>query len=105
MELILVLEYLMSSYIFLLLDSLIGECIVEYKLEDEILISIAGGIVLILLFVYWLLLLRISCEDFVENDINLLLLGTYSYGMNTLLIIIVEMEKVGKCNVYLCYFQ
>ena len=81
-----------------------GEYIVEYELEEEILITIVDGIVLILLFLCWLLLLSVSCEDLVENDINLLLLGTYSCGMNTSLIILVGIEKFGKFNVYLLLF-
>ena len=47
------------------------------------------------------MLLSISCEDVVENDITLLLLGTYSHGINTSLMIIAGMEKVRKFNVYL----
>ena len=81
-----------------------GEYIVEYELEEEILITIVDGIVLILLFLCWLLLLSVSCEDLVENDINLLLLGTYSCGMNTSLIILVGIENFGKFNVYLLLF-
>ena len=47
------------------------------------------------------MLLSISCEDFVENDITLLIWGTYSYGMSTSLMIIVGMETVGTFHVYL----
>ena len=47
------------------------------------------------------MLLSISCEDVVENDITLLLLGTYSHGINTSLMIIAGMEKGWNCNVYL----
>ena len=104
MELFLPLEYVMSSYIFLLWGLPMGRYIVEYELEEEILITIVDGIVLILLFLCWLLLLSVSCEDLVENDINLLLLGTYSCGMNTSLIILVGKEKFGKFNVYLLLF-
>ena len=73
-----------------------GEFIVEYELEEEILISIVDGIAVIILFVCSLLLLSIACEDFVENDITLLLLGAYLYRINTSLMIIAGMEKNWK---------
>ena len=82
-----------------------GECFFEYEFKEDIPISIVDGIIIILLPVYWSLLLSISCEYFVENDINLLLLGTKSYGMNTYLIIIAGIQKSGEFKVYCCYFQ
>ena len=93
-KLFLALENVMSSHIFLLWGSLMGECIIDYKLEVEILISIVDCIVVIILFACWSLLLSTSCEVFVKNDITLLLLGAYSYGMNTSLMIIAGIEKL-----------
>ena len=82
-----------------------GECTVEYELEEDIPISIVEDVVLISLFISLLILLSVSFEDFVENNINLLLFSTYLYGMNISLMIIKGMEKVGNLTCIYCYLQ
>ena len=82
-----------------------GECTVEYELEEDIPISIVEDVVLISLFISLLILLSVSFEDFVENNINLLLFSTYLYGMNTSLIIIEGIDFLEKLTCIYCYFQ